>query len=160
MPISDSLPTVTVDPTDTILGSEIIFAFLPSGGSQENFRAKVADLTPDVQKLERKAPDANGLLVTDRTVVTGQKWTLRLTSDEFNTSFIAYINTIYRTGTGKLWVVDPDDAANTASFLSNEFNCTCSPSGSMSMGAEQFTEGAIDVDINGTFTITRDGDVT
>jgi hypothetical protein len=158
MAVPITLPVVANDPTDTILGQKCIFGFEESGGSQENIRAKIASLTPTVEKVERKAVNStSGLVQTDRTVVTSIKWTVRLTVDEFSTEWLAYINNPYRVGIGRLWIEDPDDAANTVSILSNEFSCTCSPDGDVSFQVDQFSEGAIVVDINGTFTLTRDG---
>jgi hypothetical protein len=160
MPISDTKPTVTVVPGDTIVGQECIFAFLPTGGSETQVRAKVASLSPTIEKIERKAPDGTGLLATDRTVVTGKKWSVRLTSDEFSAAWVEFINDVYRIGTGKLFILDPDDATDTASIVSNEFSCTVSPDGETSFQADQFSESSLIVDINGTFTLNRDVDVS
>lgn len=160
MAITATLPTVSADSTDTILGSKCIFSFTPEGGSNIDILAKLGSITPTIEKLERKAPDANGLLVTDRTVVTGKKWTIRLTFDEFNAGWLSFLNTVYQPGEGRLWILDPDDSATTAALMSNNFTCTCSPDGEMSFAQDQFAEGAIIVDINGTFTLEADATIT
>ena len=160
MPIAATLPTETADPTKSIVGQKIYFGFLPSGGSQENILVDVASLTPNVEKLEReKVNTTSGLIETDRTVVTKTKWTLRVTSDEMTANMLNYYNNPYRTGTGRIWIEDPDDAANTVSLLSNEFNCTCTPDGDSSFQRDQFSEFAIMVDINGTLSFTQDASV-
>ena len=160
MTIASTIPTVAAVPGDTILGQKCIFGFEEAGGSQENIRAKIAGLTPTIEKLERQAPDSEGILATDRTVVISKKWTIRLTTDEFSANFLKYFNDAYRKGKGRIWIEDPDDATDTVSLLSNEFECTCYPDSETSFAADQFSEGAIIVDINGTFTLTRDGDVS
>tara|TARA_R110000772_G_scaffold83288_4_gene176121 strand:+ start:35 stop:520 length:486 start_codon:yes stop_codon:yes gene_type:complete len=158
MAVPITLPSVPAVPADTIIGQKCLFGFEESGGSQENIRGKVGSLSSTIDKVERKAVDAtSGLVETDRTVVIGVKWTLRITVDEFSTALMAYINDPYRAGVGRLWIEDPDDIANVVSLLSNEFNCTCSPDGDMTFQVDQFSEASIVVDINGTFTLSKDG---
>lgn len=161
MPIPVTLPSVSADDAATILGQKCIFAFLEDGGTQVNLRAKVAGLTPTIEKVERKRPDdTSGLIVTGRTAVTGIKWALRLTFDEISTTLLDFFNTPYYVGTGRLWIGDPDDAENTVALLSNEFDCTVSPDGEVSFQADTFSEAALAVDIAGTFTLSADASTT
>jgi hypothetical protein len=158
MAIAITLPSVSADPTDTIIGQTVIFSFTPSGGSNGNVRAKIASINAAVEKAERKAYNStSGYIDTDRTVVTSVKWTVRLTLDEFGTTAMTYINNAYQAGEGRMWIVDPDDAANTVALLSNNFNCTVSPDGDISFQGDQFSEFNIVVDIAGTFSWTADG---
>jgi hypothetical protein len=158
MAIPITIPSVAAAPTSTIVGQTVFFGFLESGGSQENILVTVASLTPTVDKLERKKINTtSGLIETDRTVVTGTSWTLKITTDELTANVMNYFNSPYRVGTGRLWIGDPDDAANTVSILTNEFNCTCSPEGDIAFQNDQFSEYSISVMINGTFTMTLNG---
>jgi hypothetical protein len=158
MAVPITLPSETATPAESIVGQTIYFGFEESGGSQENILVNVAGLTPNVEKLERKKVNTtSGLIETDRTVVTGISWTMRLTTDEASTELLNYYNNPYRAGVGRLWVGDPDDAVNTVSILTNEFSCTCSPDGETSFQNDSFSEFAIMVTINGTFTLTFNG---
>lgn len=157
MAVPITLPTISADPTKTIVGQTLIFGFIPTGGSQENVLVNVASLTPNVEKIERKKLNTTtGLIAIDRTVVTATSWTMRLTTDEMTTELLAYYNDPYRVGAARLWVGDPDDAANTVSILTDEFNCTVSPDGETSFQNDQFSEFALMVTINGAFVLNFD----
>lgn len=161
MPIGTTLPVTAADATKSIVGQKIYFGFLENGGSQEDILVDVASLTPNVEKLERdKVNTTSGLIENDRTVVTKVKWTLRITSDEMTANMLAYYNDPYRVGTGRIWIEDPDDATDTVSLLSNEFNCTCSPDGDSTFQRDQFSEFAVMVEIQGALTFTQDSDVS
>jgi hypothetical protein len=157
MPIPNTLPTVAAVPADTLRGQRIIFAFSTDGGTtQKNFRAKVADISSSVQKVQRKVPDANGRLVADRTDVIEVTKTMKLTFDEFHTDLMStFINPVTADGVAMIWIKDKSDASNVAFLKSNQFACTVTHEGSIAINAENFSETELTVDVNDTLTLTR-----
>lgn len=160
MPIAATLPTVTNDPTKTILPQNCYLTFLPTSGSAQNFKLKSGSISRSITKIERKVPSTGGTIVRDRTVVTEVINTLKFTLDEFTADVQTLMNTANNVGTARLWVKDPDDAANTAAILTNEFSCTITQEGEMPLDPSNFTEVTFTADILGTFTYTFDGATT
>lgn len=160
MPIPATLPVITASPGDTIVGQKNIFGFLETAGIQKNFRCKEISFTRGVDKIERKIPDADGSLITDRVVITGKKISFKVTLDEFTADTMIFFNSAQKVGSGRFWMKDPDDAANTAALISNEFACTVYLDGDVSFKPDAFSEFSLTVEITGAFTLTRDGATT
>jgi hypothetical protein len=155
------MPSVSAVPGDTIVGQKVIFAFLETSGTQKNYRCKVASISRTLNKIERKVPDTDGSLIIDRSVVTEKTIAMKLTLDELSTDAATqFLSQAQAIGTGRLFVKDPSDAALVASILTNEFNCSVTLEGDLTLQADQFTEFTLNVAITGTFTITRDGVIT
>jgi len=160
MPIPVTLPNVNPDPTKTIVGQGCQFSFLVSGGTQKNYKGKISIEYAEPEKVERKVPSTGGALIVDRTVILSRTLSAKLTVDEFSTDNLIFLNSVSQSGTGRLWIRDPDDAANTVALLSNEFNCVVSASGSIAFDQATFAEFTVNIEINGTFTLTADGSTT
>jgi hypothetical protein len=160
MPITATLPVVVPDPTQTILGQRCIFAFLPTGGSQVNFRAKVAGYSRSISKLPRKVAGTNGRIKTDRTVVTEFAETAKLTFDEFSANLMTtFFNVAQASGTARIWILDPSDAATTASLMTGEFPCDCIIEGDTNFQMDQFSDTVLSVEASDIMGWTRDASV-
>ena len=162
MPIAVTVPSVTNDPTKTILPQHLYITILPSGGSAVSFKPKTASLSTSVTKVERKVATVGGggTVVRDRTVVTEVTRTLKFTLDEYSTDVATLLSTPNLAGTARLWVKDPADAANTAAMLTNEFSMTCTQEGDMNLDSSNFTEVQFTMDVLGTFTLSFDASTT
>lgn len=160
MPIAVTLPNVVASPGDTIVGQKSYFAFLQGAGPQKNFFLKSASFSQSAEKLARDTILADGTVGPDRQVVTKVTKTVKVVVDEFTTDILTFINSPQQVGSGRLWVKDPDDAANTAALLSNEFTCTVTVDGEISFSREAFSEVTLNIDITSAFTLTRDGSTT
>ena len=159
MPIAATLPSVTATPGDTIIGRKVVFAHLPTAGTQKNFLCTVADYKRDVQTLPRKAVDGtSGLIITDRDPVIEVSEEITLGFDEIGADALAlFFNATSSTGTSRLWIKDPDDASNTAALLTNEFASTVRMAGAGSFRRDQYFDYTVTVKALAPITWTRDG---
>jgi hypothetical protein len=160
MPIAVTLPSVSPVPGNTIVAQTIIFALLPTAGSQLNFRVKAVAISSNRTMLDRKVASA-GVLIKDRSMVIENAQQIRLTFDEFDANFFAeFVNKVQVAGTGRLWIKDPDDAANTAAWLSNEFSCVARLEGEIPFAMDAYAEATVVLELTGALTFTRDGSTT
>lgn len=159
MAIAITLPTVTDAPTKTIVGQACQFSFLVTAGTQKNYRGKITFNYAEPEKLERKTPvvSGGGALEVSRTVILGRVLSATLIVDEFSADNLIFLNTVSQSGTGRFWIRDPGDAADTVALLSNEFNCVVYASGTIAFDQASFAEFTVNIAINGTFTLTQDG---
>lgn len=158
MPITVALPAATPDPTKTIFPQKCVLAFLPTSGTQENYRGKIT-FNQAVEKKTREVPGTDGVNEVDRTIITKKTKTAKFTFDEFTTESLAFMNNAQRTGTARIWIRDPADAANTVSLMTNEFNVTISLDGDVAF-EDDFSKMTLGLDINGTLTWSLDASTT
>jgi hypothetical protein len=119
------LPTATFDPTKTIVGRQLIVS-LTIATVTTNFLAQLAAYDPTAELARLLAPGAsNGPAYTARVWQKAVAEILKVETEEVEKvrallgSFIGL-----KTGTCTIYIRDPDDAANTVAYKSDDFACT------------------------------------
>lgn len=112
-----ALPAVTSQPGKTIVGRQLIVEVTPEGGAAIVFLAKKISGGPKKDHIERMAPSADGKIVrVDRRVPKSRKDAYTVELDEFIPEIIALLTGNNGKCTARLFVRDPDDAANVAAW--------------------------------------------
>lgn len=156
MPIAITLPTLDSNPAKTILPQRAWITVLPSGGSALVFKITTGSFSKSVEKKERDTAQADGTILTDRSIVTKVKRGFKFTLDEFSADVATLMNATQITGTARVWARDPDDAVGVASYMTNEFSCTIVQDGDFTLDPADWAKVSFAVDILGTFTNTFD----
>lgn len=149
-----------------------------SGGAAQTFSAdgagtvtKVADLVGKslsykhtLETVKREVPDADGLLRADREVAIK-----RMQDFEFETEEMAALPAAFGTvddvggnltrGTAQIYAVDPDDAANTAAIVTNEFAATWKLPDGFDLKAGEVTKAKLYISSNEKVLLKIDGAV-
>lgn len=156
MPIAITLPTLANVPAKTILPQNAWFTHLPTAGTALIFKIKTGSFSRSITKVERKVASSVGIVAKDRSVITEVTNTFKFTVDEFTADLETLMNLSQSSGTGRVWVRDPDDATGFAALMTNEFSCTVAMDGEFSLDPANFSEVSFTVDVLGTFTYNFD----
>jgi hypothetical protein len=119
------LPTATYDPTKTIVGRQLIVSITIAAAST-HFLAQLASYDPAAELGRLLAPGAsNGPAYTARVWQKSIAEVFKVETEEVEKvrallgSFVGL-----KTGTCTIYIRDPDDAANTVAYKSDDFACT------------------------------------
>jgi len=110
-------PTTPFDSTKITFGVKTFAVFTPTGESAVNFVGKLLDDEYKLETVDRKVPDANGVLRAD------ESFTL-VDLEEIDEIIAAVAKTAIVAGSVQLFICDPADAVNTVRWLSDAFSCT------------------------------------
>lgn len=113
-----ALPTPTTAASKTVFGRRNLVTITPSGGSATTYLVKKVSHSPNIEKIERRSPSSDGkILRVNRTVLKSRKDEIKITLDEFHSDLInLLLNNTTGQCTAVVYIVDPDDAANTPSY--------------------------------------------
>lgn len=160
MSVGTTRPAVPPVPGDTILGQTCIVAIQNDADGQiTNFRGTVAAFPRNVQTIDREVPNASGVLEPDRSNVIRASKEIRVTVDEFAQEFLdLFYNVDFVKGNARVWIGDPEDAAETSRLMTNNFNVLAYVSGDLNTQPDQYSTAQVTLRVNGTFSLTKNAD--
>lgn len=156
------LPTATFDPTKTIVGRQLIVSLTISAVTT-NFLAKVASYEPAAEQGRLQAPGAsNGPAFTARVWQKSIAEIIKIETEEVEKvrallgSFVGQ-----KTGTCTIYIRDPDDAANTVAYKSDDFACTIyRDAGAIGFGGDDASKVMLVIESNKDGAIAWDDDAS
>lgn len=156
------LPTATFDPTKTIVGRQLIIS-ITIAAVTTNFLASLAAYDPAAELGRLVAPGASG----------GPSYTARVWQKSIGemlkveTAEIEKVRSLLgsfvglKSGTCTIYVRDPDDAANTVAYKSDDFACAIyrDPS-TINMGGDAASQVTLVIESNKDGAIAWDDDAS
>jgi len=135
-------PVVSFDPTKTAYIGKSKAVFTPTGGAAVNIIGKLVDCDFKTDIVERKVPDANGVLRADRIVGKDAQEHFIFADLEEVDQVLTIMGglTGVKKGTVQLFAKDPDDAVNTVKYLTDVFACTVIVKGPTKLGGGDFSK--------------------
>jgi hypothetical protein len=121
---------------------------------------KVVKYGNDMQEVEREVPDEDGLLRPDRIVAISHDETFLFELEDINrlAEIFGGLQNAKRTGTVRVIVVDPDDAAGTAAVASNTVAATVELDGGLTFNAGEVAKATLKFTPLAKVTMTADED--
>jgi hypothetical protein len=149
------IPTVTFDPTKTIIPRKTYVTLTPSvaGVPQTpvSIIGKLCDYEQTIETTQREVPDADGFLRPDRTVPKKRTQGFKFEVEDVKTLAGAFAGSTgieggFSTGTAEVFIVDPDDAVTAIALHSNIFKASWQLDGGFKLTAGEVTKATIKID--------------
>lgn len=120
-----ALPTATYDAAQTVVGRQSILVLTPASGSAVNLLVKLLDFDGSLELGRNQAPGAsNGPAFTSRVWEKSRAEMLKVETDELD-KVITFLGSLtgLKLGTCTAYIRDPEDAAATVAYKSDDFAC-------------------------------------
>jgi hypothetical protein len=155
------LPAATYDATQTVVGRQSILVLTPSSGDALNLLVSVLEVDAQLDLGRNKAPGAsNGVPYTARVWEKGRAEMLKVETEELE-KVNAFLGSLSgkKDGNCTAYIRDPDDAANTVAYKTDNFACSIyRDPASIRMSGDDTSKATIIIESrkDGPITFTKD----